>query len=116
MIILPSIGYITLYKACTLQCTEFIDSILLYILPYDSTFLTESILVNQIKNFNLVLWLLEILNGQQRFYGAKLIMLKKRYYHPLNILVVDCTVVSLTLMLVNIQLQILLTLVLVNIT
>ena len=38
------------------------------------------------RNDHLILWLLEILTDQQKLYDTKLVMQKKRYYHPLNVL------------------------------
>jgi hypothetical protein len=39
-----------------------------------------------LRNHYLILWSLEILTGQQRFYGTGLVTRKERYYHALSIL------------------------------
>jgi len=39
-----------------------------------------------LRSRHLVLWLLETLTGQQRFYCTGLVKQKGRYYHPLNVL------------------------------
>jgi hypothetical protein len=39
-----------------------------------------------LRSRHLILWSLEILTGQYRFYGMRLITQKRIYYHPLNVL------------------------------
>jgi hypothetical protein len=38
-----------------------------------------------LRSCHLVLWSLETLTGQQRFYGTRLVTQNIRYYHPLNV-------------------------------
>jgi hypothetical protein len=46
-----------------------------------------------LRNHLLVLWSLETLTGQHRFYGPRFVTQKERYYHPLSVLPkVDCIV------------------------
>jgi len=39
---------------------------------------------SNLRSRHLVLWSLETLIGQQRFYGTRLVTWKRRYYHPLK--------------------------------
>ena len=42
--------------------------------------------ISSLKSLHLILWSLETLISQQKFYDTRLVTRKERYYHPFNVL------------------------------
>ena len=53
--------------------------------------------MSSLRSRHLVLWSLETLTGQQRFYVTELVTRKGRYYHPLGVLLETGCIVGFVL-------------------
>ena len=42
--------------------------------------------ISSLKSLHLILWSLETLISQQKFYGTRLVTQNERYYHPFSVL------------------------------